>query len=129
MEAVTNSLRELRRELDQLCASVQEVHGCIEVAAYRIPISAKMRALILRFAPEAELLHENFDLCITGVTQLHDRHGSMQPRVVYDIDKLVQIYAERGVAYEQAMGVIADLQAAADRDRGPVLVLQLSVTI
>jgi hypothetical protein len=120
-------MRQLLDELRQSLAEVSDQAGVIQVGLWRARQSKKVRQLLQRFAPEATLLEPRFDLCITGVTQLPDGDGRIVSRVVYDIDKLVQMYIEKQMSVEEAMQTIAQQQCASDKNSGPIFVLALSM--
>jgi hypothetical protein len=122
-EALCDEVQVLRRAMRKIKDQVD----IVKIGMWRMEQSSGVRQAIQRFAPRAEMLEEHFDLCVSGVTRLPDGQGGMNAHVVYDIDKMVQMYIERGLFYEQGMDAVTQLQASVSHDHGPVFVLELPV--
>lgn len=118
-----DDIRAFRKELDAIKNEV----GVAEVQLWRAKRSAEVRALVAKFAPGAEMLEEGFDLCVIGLTRISDGYGRTLVRVVYDIDKVVQMFAEDGVGQEDAMKHIEETHLQYSSFTAPVFVLELPV--
>jgi hypothetical protein len=112
LRSATAATDRLRHATDQLSVDV-----------WRSERSLSIRSALVKFAPGAIFLDSKYDLAIVGLARTCCSSGGSVVRVVYDIDKLVQLMIEvDGVSQEHAAEWMT-LQSAIEPERAPVFMI------
>jgi hypothetical protein len=114
--------REREREMKELQCEL----GQLQDRLYRRQQSITVRKKLGKMDHDLHLLDKRFDPCIVGITRVAGLEGDQLPRVVYDVEKMIQVLIEQdGLSLESSIVRIRHMQEVCEGGRTPLYILQV----